>query len=177
MNRRAYLAAATAATAGRLGGCLEAALPGGESCPPYPGDGDGRTVCDGGGDASVFLRAEGETVSATGGELDFSLANDAGTDVSYAPCFWTVYEAAEDGWRRLRPIRGDAVGAFLPAGSERTLTLVVEAGETRDRRCAPYFVPGLDPGRHLFGVEGTAPDGVETLFLASFRATAEATST
>lgn len=173
MNRRPYLAAAATTTAtGLAAGCLAGAPGGDRSCPPYPGERDGRTVCDGGGSAPVSLRAGQEGVPASGGAIAFTFANDADQDVAYGPCLWTVYERSGGGWRQRRPLAGDAVGRILPAGGAHELVLRVRERDPPDRRCAPCAVAGLDPGPHLFGVHGTAPDGTGTLFLASFRVTA-----
>lgn len=142
------------------------------SCPPFPGERDGQTICDGKErDAPIYLLAKNDTVSATEGTIDFAFVNAADDAVAYGPCFWTLYKKSQSGWEMVHPIEGNAVGQVLPAQTSHELTLRVGQNDDTSTECNPYSVTELETGRHLFGIQGETPDGTTTLFLASFRAT------
>lgn len=174
MNRRGFLALVGLSVSAGYGSLPVLGEPDSPSCPPFPAERqerDGQTICDGKArNAPVYLHATRETVSASGGRIDFAFVNESDEGVSYGPCFWTLYKQSTDGWQTIRPARGNAVGKTLPAHSSQELTLRTGQQDTTATQCNPYSVAALHAGRYLFGIQGHTPDGTTTQFLTAFRA-------
>lgn len=170
MNRRQFLGvvslSASAGCMARFSGTATTS-----SCPPFPSERDGQTICDGKErDVPIYLHAKSDTVSVAEGTISFAFVNTADEDVSYGPCFWSLYKKSPDGWQTIGPTKANAIAQILHAGSTRELALRVGQQDTTPMECNPYYVAELDAGRYLFGIQGEMPDGTTTLFLASFGA-------